>query len=107
MRGLQFNHMSDQEDSSGTLLRVLCKQNEITFLIDTGSVCSLLPGSVFTPQFAGTSQLKAANGTSITTYGQKKLLVDFALGVTFYHPFVVADVEESIIGSDFLRANNL
>jgi len=77
------------------------------FLVDTGadvSILSILPQnkhnkSKFT--------LYAANGTSITTFGQKLLQLDFGLRCNFQWPFYIAEVSKPILGTDFLSHFNL
>ncbi|VDL45062.1 unnamed protein product [Hymenolepis diminuta] len=43
-----------------------------------------------------------ANGSPIKTYGQKSITLDLGLHRTFRWIFIIADVSEPIIGSDFL-----
>lgn len=74
------------------------------YLIDTGADVSVFPVS-------GTSnhiqpaplQLFAANGTPISTFGQRFLTLDLGLRRVFRWPFIVAGVSQPIIGADFLR----
>uniref|UniRef100_A0A5S6Q617 RNA-directed DNA polymerase n=1 Tax=Trichuris muris TaxID=70415 RepID=A0A5S6Q617_TRIMR len=59
--------------------------SKLNFLVDTGS------------------ELFAANGSRITTFGTRTLLLDFGLPRRFQWKFVVADVRWPILGTDFLR----
>lgn len=78
------------------------------FLIDTGADISVLPRA-FAPQArsSNTLLLFAANGSKITTYGTKRLTLDFKLRRPFTWSFVIADVKQPIIGIDFLKHFNL
>lgn len=51
--------------------------------------------------------LSTANGGNIYTYGCKTLTVDFGLDRTFTFSFVVASINQAIIGADFLYKFNL
>ena len=50
--------------------------------------------------------LIAANGSSIRTYGKKKISLSFP-GLRVVHVFLLADVRKPILGSDFFRAQDL
>lgn len=84
-----------------------CYQNEIDFLVDSGSNFSILPSSVFSAETACEGDLSAANGSLIKVYGNRMLQVDFSLGKTFFQSFVVANVTEPILGADFLADNKI
>ena len=45
-------------------------------------------------------KLTAANGSSISTYGQRMLTVDLGLSCAFPWAFIVADVKSAILGAD-------
>ncbi len=47
--------------------------------------------------------LQAVNRTDIATYGQRSLSLDLGLRRTFRWVFVIADVNQPILGADFLR----
>lgn len=84
-------------------------------LIDTGADVSVLPR----PTHIGRDQpykhdpndpqpqLFAANGTQIRTYGFARMSLNIGIRRPFEHKFVYADVQQPIIGSDFLRKHNL
>ena len=80
----------------------------LRFLIDTGACRSLLPKcKVHSGCIAGTdTNLIAANGSWILTYGYKTLQLSFA-GSKYKWDFIVADVSTPIIGVDFLANFNL
>ena len=85
--------------------------SRLYFLIDTGSVISLLPPNL--PELSlflrpTSVSLQTAAGTPIQCYGE----VDIILGLkhlrrSFPWSFVVADVTQPILGMDFLRSQNL
>lgn len=51
--------------------------------------------------------LFAANGSQIKTYGERLLKISLNLRRDFHWHFVVADVDQAIIGADFLQQYNL
>uniref|UniRef100_A0A5S6QLY5 RT_RNaseH_2 domain-containing protein n=1 Tax=Trichuris muris TaxID=70415 RepID=A0A5S6QLY5_TRIMR len=59
--------------------------SKLHFLVDTGS------------------ELTAANGSRIATFGTKSMSLDFGLHKPFQWTFIVADVRRPILGTDFLR----
>lgn len=73
------------------------------FLIDSGSVLSIIPTS-FVPHKVKLSNFKlfAANNTTIETYGDYQMEVSLGLRRSFKWIFKVAQVKEAIIGADFL-----
>lgn len=86
-------------------LHIFDRSTNIKFLIDSGSIVSVLPKRlVFSPNTVSTSKLCAANDTPIKTYGDKILQLDLGLRRAFkcHRVFIVADVTSAIIGADFL-----
>ena len=82
--------------------------SKFKFLVDTGADISVLPVKYY-PQVTTPENLVlyAANGTKISTYGTKILKLDFKLRRAFTFPFVIANVNQPIIGVDFLKRFNL
>lgn len=76
------------------------------FLIDTGADVSVLACKKLN-RIAADYVLYAANGTPIATYGQKTLILDLGLRRPLRWTFILADVQKSIIGADFLAENRL
>ena len=104
--------------AAGGLFYVRDKRTSVNFLIDTGAAVSVLPPSFvpLSPRLAMSSssgsssparQLKAANSSSIATYGQHLLDLNLGLRRSFKWLIVVADVSFPIIGADFLGHFNL
>ena len=50
--------------------------------------------------------LSAANGTSIKTFGRRSISLSFR-GLSVSHTFLLAEVKQPILGSDFFRAHDL
>ncbi|CAB0032625.1 unnamed protein product [Trichogramma brassicae] len=85
-------------------LYVTDRTHKIRFLIDSGSVLSILPRTVVRkPLQRKTLELQAANGTTIATYGQHSLTLNLGLrGRPFEWAFTIARVDVAIIGADLL-----
>jgi hypothetical protein len=85
----------------GELLCVTDSVSGVKFLADTRASYSCLPfrSSTAAPEVPS---LKGAGGHGITSFGKKRLEVVFA-GRRFEWTFLLAAVEDPIIGADFLR----
>lgn len=80
----------------------------VKFLIDTGADLSILPPNNSEKKNTSHSiELFAANGTSIRTFGEKRITLDLGLRRTFQWTFLIADVSVPIIGADFLKYYDL
>ncbi|GFS66176.1 retrovirus-related Pol polyprotein from transposon 297 [Nephila pilipes] len=80
------------------------KTSKSKYLIDTGADVFVVPLDAASKHRPPTSlQLFAANGTVISTYGQRLLTLDLRLRRVFRWPFIIAAVSQPIIGADFLR----
>ena len=76
-------------------------------LIDTGAEVSVLPATGLDMRTRQPGPpLLAANGSSIRTYGTRKLSFHFASN-RYQWSFIVADVTRPLLGADFLRSNSL
>ena len=85
------------------LLYVADKRNKCKYLIDTGAAVSVLHKSCANRTTdAASLPLVAANNTTINTYGSSKRVVDVGLKRDYTWNFIVADVQQPIIGTDFL-----
>ena len=77
------------------------------WLIDGGAVLSILPPlPIQRKKGPNGTKLSAANGTSIACYGTTRHRVQLG-SRTYPFNFVIADVKQPIIGSDFLAHFNL
>lgn len=100
--------------ATSRLLFVKDRHTSTQFLVDTGAAVSVLPpsfprlhSSAFHNCKLSSSSLRAANHSSISTYGQHLLDLDLGLRRQFRWVFVIADVSFPIIGADFLAYFNL
>ena len=90
------------------LLYVADKGHKCKHLIDTGAAVSVLPNSCANGiSDADSPPLVAANNSTINTYGNCKRVVDVGLKREYPWTFIVADVQQPIIGADFLIHYNL
>ena len=81
--------------------------SDYRFLVDTGAFRSILPPSRDNPSIhPSSSQLVAANGTSIRTYGEQEVSIRLS-GRTYSWTFIIADVRHPLLGADFLSHFNL
>ena len=94
--------------SHSKLLYVADKGHKCRYLIDTGAAVSVLPKSCANEiSDADSLPLVAANNSTIHTYGNCKHVVDVDLKREYPWTFIVADVQQPIIGADFLIHYNL
>ena len=90
------------------LLYVTDKGHKCKYLIDTGAAVSGVPKSCANGILdADSLPLVAANNSTINTYGNCKRVVDVGLKREYPCTFIVADVQQPIIGADFLIHYNL
>lgn len=90
------------------LFLVIDRISDLRFLIDTGAEISVLPSCKCdrTSKSPG-PMLRAANSTSITTYGLRSLTLYLGMRRTFQCVFIVAGVNQPILSSDFLTQFDL
>ena len=94
--------------SHSKLLYVADKRHKCRYLIDTGAAVSVLPKSCANGiSGADSLPMVAANNSTIKTYGNCKRVVDVGLKREYPWTFIVADVQQPIIGADFLIHYNL
>lgn len=94
--------------SKETRLHIYDKQTNLRFLIDSGSVVSVIPRSIIKHKLTpGEFKLFAANQTEISTFGDYIVNLDLGLRRVFKWSFIVANVQSAIIGADFLSHFNL
>ena len=80
----------------------------LRFLVDTGAEVSVLPPSRTERKHPQDNlTLQAVNSSPIATYGTRSLTLDLGLRRTFRWVFILANVEQPILGADFLRHFNL
>ena len=94
--------------SHSKLLYVTDKGHKCTYLIDTGAAVSVMLKSCANGiSGADSLPLVAANNSTIKTYGNCKRVVDVGLKREYPWTFIVADVQQPIIGADFQFHYNL
>ena len=97
--------MNKLSAGSTPLLHVFDANSNRYFLVDTGSALSIVPPGRSDSQRTGTQRLVAANGSPIKSFGTRRM--ELLLGKQKYTwRFIVADVTQPIIGSDFLRSHS-
>ena len=92
---------------SSQLLRVFDKNSKLHFLIDAGAEISVFPAGRADRFHKSDVTLRAANNSTINTYGFRQLTLDFGLPRPLTWKFVVADVNQPIVGADFLLRHKL
>ncbi|XP_068994249.1 uncharacterized protein [Neodiprion pinetum] len=85
-----------------TRLHVFDKNTGTRFLVESGSVVSILPCSAATARSSSHPNLSAANGSIIKCRGRRLAQLDMGLRRNFVWSFVLADISTPIIGIDFL-----
>lgn len=86
------------------------KKDRTKYLIDTGADVSVWPNSPDVKSNIHSimiPKLYAANGTAIKTFGVIRKQVNLGLRRDFTWNFIIANVNQSIIGADFLSHFNL
>ncbi|XP_034936590.1 uncharacterized protein [Chelonus insularis] len=86
-------------------LHIQDRKTKINYLIDSGSVVSVLPRRLFPgSKLKESTNLKlfAVNDSQIPSYGNKIVELDLGLRRAFKWYFLIADVVAPIIGADFL-----
>src|SRR5215469_7051884 len=91
------------DELSTSRLKIFDPLSKRFYLIDTGAEISLLPRDADSSPSVSFRTLYAANGSLISTYGEKLCTLSFNLRRTFPWVFTIADVSQAIIGADFLR----
>ncbi|XP_014204725.1 uncharacterized protein LOC106636744 [Copidosoma floridanum] len=81
---------------------------KVNFLLDSGSIVSILPRP---PNFSQAQQealtLYAANHSPVYNYGSRKVNLNLGLRRDFQWEFIIADVAQAIIGADCLAEHGL
>src|SRR5215469_13214645 len=96
-------HAAVCDELSTSRLRIFDPLSKRFYLIDTGAEISLLPRDAVSSPSVSFRTLYAANGSLISTYGEKLCTVSLHLRRTFPWVFTIADVSQAIIGADFLK----
>lgn len=81
------------------------RHNNHKFLVDSGSVLSIVPNNWIYPARSPSPDslvLFAANSSTIKTFGTRFLKLNLSLRRNFDWEFTVADVTSAILGADFM-----
>ena len=101
-----LNSLSATQQPTLTLLHVRDTNLGTYFLVDTGAEVSIVPPTSPDRVKPPSLSLIAANGSHIKLYGTRQMTLRINNNKYTWR-FQVADVHKSILGADFLRANNL
>ncbi|CAE1271070.1 unnamed protein product [Acanthosepion pharaonis] len=82
----------------------LCR---LTIHLDTGAAISVIPPTNRSTLNPTKFQVRAANGSTIETYGNEELTLNINLRRGFKWSFTVADVRTPLLSADFLAHYNL
>ena len=101
--------MTSTGTSTSTHTLTICDQlSGQAFLVDTGAEVSVTPAALADKTLGQkTTQLAAANGTKINSWGTRNLSLNFGDGHTYQHSFLIADVTRPILGADFFVKNGI
>lgn len=89
-------------------LHIYDRCTNVKFLVDSGSVVSLVPRQLIKDRLSKQELvLYAANNTRIPTYGRRMLTLNLGLRRAITWPFIIADVKSAIIGADLLAHSGL
>ena len=90
--------------SRSRLFYIQDRTSGLRFLVDTGAEVSVLPPTGPSNSSRPTGyDLKAANGSTIATFGTRSLTLDLGLRRSFRWVFIIASVRHAILGADFLH----
>ena len=97
---------ANSANSQDSRPRVYDANSKTWILVDSGAQVSIVPHKWYprTTPDAGRA-LQAVNGTRIATYGVKH--IQFRFGHNFNHTCIVADVDEPVLGFNFLMEHKL
>ena len=96
--------VSSVPGQDGALIYVRDDVDGTVWLVDRGALVSIVPPSTARRAKGPTkNELRAANGSKILCYGNIRRKVSLG-GRSFTFDFTVADVQQSILGADFLSA---
>lgn len=97
---------SSTTSTINNMLQVSDISNARTYLIDTGSAVSLLPASDRDRKTTPAYNLLAVNDSKIATFGTTEVHVALSSQANIPWKFIIADVQQPILGWDFLHTHN-
>ena len=100
--------MYSTRDIKRNTLSIHDKKSGSSYLVDTGADVSVYPAAKNECKSSMLSTpLVAANGTSIKSWGTKKLTLNLGQKREYQHEFQIADVTRPILGADFFIRHNI
>ena len=75
--------------------------------MDSGADECVFPASNADLSLPPTTELVAANGSAIKTFGKRRMAISFAAGHRTFHTFWIATVKRPILGADFFFDNEM
>ena len=75
--------------------------------MDSGADECVFPASNTDLSLPPTTELVAANGSAIKTFGKRQMAISFAPGHRTFHTFWIATVKRPILGADFFFDNEM
>ena len=106
--GRPLNVSAAGEKKKRTTLLAWDRRSGRSYLVDTGADVSVFPASLIDKKTRQkTEPLVAANGSTITTWGQRNIPLQLGGKRHFTVNFHVAEVTQPILGNDFFIQHNL
>ena len=103
-------HAIEQIDSQAASIKVdirpklFDKVSNSWLLIDTGAACSVFPHQWYPEsQLDHSKALRAVNGTSIPTFGTKRVEIITKTKNAYLHDVILAKVDMPVLGWDFIQ----
>ena len=97
--GPTLHHISSLSSTVSSVqegaLSVFCRRLQRPLLVDNGADVSVFPASAAQKQSPPSSVLRAANGTTINTFGHRAISLALP-GLSVKHKFLLADVRRPI-----------
>ena len=105
--GTPFPTPSSVSKISSSSISIFERHSNRHFLVDSGADESVFPASVTDRSGTRSSNLVAANGTTIFTYGCRMLPISCRPGHMTQHEFWIADISRPILGASFFHQQGL
>ncbi|CAB4046234.1 Hypothetical predicted protein, partial [Paramuricea clavata] len=94
------------DESSRQSVRVHDTISNISMVADTGATWSIMPAEDRST-LPRLDLFRQASGVPIAIYDYKERQFDIGLGKVFHHKFFLGDVNETLLGYDFLARNDI
>ena len=105
-QGIQVSESFDYDKRRAVVLPQHVDGREI--VVDTGATHSFVPARPHEKKKKPNNTLfRTATGTPIPIYGQRTISINVGLGQPIRHSFFIADIQDALLGMDFLFHNKL